>query len=100
MMREDVYKAVRAVFDNSSEMANLGPEDRRLVEKMELEFRRHGLALDEDKREHLGKIKTRISELEIKFSRNINESDGQIVLTHEELEGLPSDFFEGRATEL
>ncbi|KAJ2350159.1 metalloendopeptidase [Coemansia sp. RSA 2671] len=100
MMREDVYKAVRAVFDNSSEMANLGPEDRRLVEKMELEFRRHGLALDEDKREHLGKIKTRISELEIKFSRNINESDGQIVLTHEELEGLPSDFFEGRATEI
>ncbi|KAJ2730338.1 metalloendopeptidase [Coemansia sp. BCRC 34962] len=100
MMREDVYRAVRAVFDNSDEMASLGPEDRRLVEKMELEFRRHGLALDEDKREHLRKIKTRISELEIKFSRSINEGDGQAVLTRDELEGLPSDFFEGRATEV
>ncbi|KAJ2643762.1 metalloendopeptidase [Coemansia sp. RSA 1694] len=99
MMREDVYKAVRAVFDSESEMASLGPEDRRLVEKMELVFRRHGLALDKEKREHLGKIRMRLSELAIKFSRNINEGDGRAVLTRDELEGLPSDFFEGRATE-
>ncbi|KAJ2438525.1 metalloendopeptidase, partial [Coemansia sp. RSA 2424] len=99
MMREDVYKAVRAVFDNESEMASLGPEDRRLVEKMELAFRRHGLALGKEKREHLGKIRMRLSELAIKFSRNINEGDGRAVLMRDELEGLPSDFFEGRATE-
>ncbi|KAJ2016630.1 metalloendopeptidase, partial [Coemansia sp. S680] len=77
MMREDVYKAVRAVFDNKTEVASLGPEDRRLVEKMELVFRRHGLALDKEKREHLGTIRMRLSELAIKFSRNINEGDGR-----------------------
>ncbi|KAJ2507687.1 metalloendopeptidase [Coemansia sp. RSA 2052] len=99
MMREDVYTAVRAVFDNESEMASLGPEDRRLVEKMELTFRRHGLALDKEKREHLGTIRMRLSELAITFSRNINEGDGRAVFTRDELEGLPSDFFEGRATE-
>ncbi|KAJ2744446.1 metalloendopeptidase [Coemansia sp. BCRC 34301] len=99
MMREDVYRAVRTVFDNKAEMASLGAEDRRLVEKMELVFRRHGLALDKDQREHLGKIRMRLSELAIRFSRNINEGDGKAVLTRDELEGLPSDFFEGRATE-
>ncbi|KAJ2460106.1 metalloendopeptidase, partial [Coemansia sp. RSA 2424] len=98
-MREDVYKVVRAVFDNESEMASLGPEDRRLVEKMELAFRRHGLALDKEKREHLGKIRMRLSELAITFNRNINEGDGRAVFTRDELEGLPSSFFEGRATE-
>ncbi|KAJ2741528.1 metalloendopeptidase, partial [Coemansia sp. BCRC 34301] len=98
-MREDVYKAVRAVFDNESEMASLGSEDRRLVEKMERVFRRHGLALDKDQRERLGKIKVRLSELATSYSHNINEGDGKAVFTRDELEGLSSDFFEGRATE-
>ncbi|KAJ2030687.1 metalloendopeptidase [Coemansia sp. S3946] len=100
LMCEDMYKVVRAVFDNRVEVASLGPEDRRLVEKMELVFCRHGLALDKEKREYLGTIRMRLSELAIKFSRNINEGDGRALLTRDELEGLPSDFFEGRTTEV
>ncbi|KAJ2864980.1 metalloendopeptidase, partial [Coemansia aciculifera] len=99
-MREDVYRAVRAMFDNAIEMASLGPEDRRLVEKLELTFRRHGLAFDKEKREHLDKIRMHLSELAIMFSHNINEGDGRAVLTCDELEGLPRDFFEGCATEI
>ncbi|KAJ2738005.1 metalloendopeptidase [Coemansia sp. Cherry 401B] len=95
-MREDVYKVVRAVFDNASEMDKLGAEDRRLVEKMELGYRRNGLALDKDKREQLGVKQKRLSELEVRFSRNINENDGAEAFTREELVGLPDDFFEGR----
>ncbi|KAJ2874587.1 metalloendopeptidase [Coemansia aciculifera] len=100
VMREDVYRAVRAMFDNAIEMASLGPEDRRLVEKLELTFRRHGLAFDKEKREHLDKIRMHLSELAIMFSHNINEGDGRAVLTCDELEGLPRDFFEGCATEI
>ncbi|KAJ2756349.1 metalloendopeptidase, partial [Coemansia pectinata] len=100
VMREDVYRAVRAMFDNAIEMASLGPEDHRLVEKMELTFRRHGLAFDKEKREHLDKIRMHLSELAIMFSHNINEGDGRAVLTCDELEGLPRDFFEGCATEI
>ncbi|KAJ2006710.1 metalloendopeptidase [Coemansia thaxteri] len=99
MMREDVYRVVRAVFDNADEMAKLGAEDRRLVEKIEQAFRRSGLALDREARGRLGKIKTRLSELTIAFSRNVNEGDGRIVLTRAELDGLPDDFFESRKTE-
>ncbi|KAJ2818455.1 Thimet oligopeptidase [Coemansia sp. 'formosensis'] len=92
MMREDVYKAVCTVFDNAGEMASLGSEDRRLVERVELVFRRNGLALDKEKREQLGMVRTRISELEIKFNHNINEGDGRAVFTRNKLKGLPSDF--------
>ncbi|KAJ1962835.1 metalloendopeptidase [Dipsacomyces acuminosporus] len=100
LMREDVYRVVRAVLDNKEEMAKLGPEDRRLVEKIELQHRRNGLALGKEQRERLGEIKKRLSELGIKYSRNVNEGDGRETFTREELDGLPDDFFEGRPTEI
>ncbi|KAJ1904052.1 metalloendopeptidase [Coemansia sp. IMI 209127] len=98
-MREDVYKVVRAVFDNESEMAKVSPEDRRLVEKMELQYRRNGLALGKEDRENLGDINKQILELGVRFSRNVNEGDGRILLTREELEGLPDSYFDSRTTE-
>ncbi|KAJ2657048.1 metalloendopeptidase [Coemansia sp. RSA 1199] len=99
-MREDVYAVVRAVFNNASEMDKLGAEDRRLIEKMELSYRRNGLALDKEKRERLGSIKKHLSELETRFSRNVNEGDGFETFTREELDGLVDDFFEGRETKV
>ncbi|KAJ1668012.1 metalloendopeptidase [Coemansia sp. RSA 1813] len=100
MMREDVYKSVRSVFGNTAEMEKLEPEDRLLVEKMELQYRRNGLALSAGQREKLGQIRKRLSELGIAFSRNINEGDGKILFTREELDGLPKDFYDGRRTEI
>ncbi|KAJ2858282.1 metalloendopeptidase [Coemansia erecta] len=98
-MREDVYKVVRAVFDNESEMAKISPEDRRLVEKMELQYRRNGLALGKEDRKNLGDLNKQILELGVRFSRNVNEGDGKILLTREELEGLPDSYFDSRTTE-
>ncbi|KAJ2830816.1 hypothetical protein IWW50_000037 [Coemansia erecta] len=73
-MREDVYKQVRAVYDNKDEMDKLDAEDRRLVEKMELTYRRAGMLLPKEK---LGKA----------------------LFTREELDGMPDNFFEDRKTE-
>ncbi|KAJ2727161.1 metalloendopeptidase [Coemansia sp. Benny D115] len=98
-MREDVYRVVRAVYENKDEMARLGDEDRRLVDKIHEGFRDNGLALSKDKREKLGEIIKHISELCIKFQRNVNEQDGRETFTRDELEGLPEDYFDGRATE-
>ncbi|KAI8322072.1 zincin [Martensiomyces pterosporus] len=100
MMRQDVYRSVRSVFDNKTELANLDPEDRRLVEKLELQYRRNGLALGEEQRKKLGEIRKRLSEISIAFARNINEGDESIWLTRDELEGLPDDYFEGRKTDI
>ncbi|KAJ2554956.1 metalloendopeptidase [Coemansia sp. RSA 1933] len=99
MMREDVYKSVRAVFGNAKEMNGLDAENRLLVEKMEQQYRRNGLALSAEQREKLGQIRKRLSELGIAFSRNINEKDGRILFTRDELNGLPEDYFDGRPTE-
>ncbi|KAJ2838431.1 metalloendopeptidase, partial [Coemansia erecta] len=81
-------------------MEALEPEDRLLVQKMEEEYRRNGLALSQGQRKQLGDIRMRLSELSIKFSRSINEKDGRILFTRQELDGLSEDYFDGRPTEI
>ncbi|KAJ1718530.1 metalloendopeptidase, partial [Coemansia erecta] len=99
-MRKDVYDSVRKVLDNKKEMEALEPEDRRLVEKMAEQYWRNGLGLSNEHRQRLGQIRVRLSELGIKFSRNTNENDGRILFTRQELDGLPEDYFDGRATDM
>ncbi|PVV01223.1 hypothetical protein BB560_004369 [Smittium megazygosporum] len=95
-MRPDVYKVVKALYDDKSKWENLCEEDKRLITKMELEYRREGLNLPEEEQKQLKSILQRISELSIKFSRNVNEGDANVLFTLEELSGLPQDFFENR----
>ncbi|PIA18895.1 zincin [Coemansia reversa NRRL 1564] len=93
LKREDVYKVVRVVYDNDKEMADLSVEDRTLVEKTELMFRRTGLLLSEDKRKRLAELETRLSELTYLFTCNIRDMEKQVYFTREELEGLPESYF-------
>eukprot|EP01112_Ceratiomyxa_fruticulosa_P019252 TRINITY_DN6277_c0_g1_i3.p1 TRINITY_DN6277_c0_g1~~TRINITY_DN6277_c0_g1_i3.p1 ORF type:complete len:752 (+),score=161.54 TRINITY_DN6277_c0_g1_i3:2123-4378(+) len=85
-MREDVYKSLLAFQATHPKLA---PEDHRFVEKTLLDFKRAGLALPQDKRDELKKLKERISELCIQFQRNVNEDTSFVQLTREELEGVP-----------
>lgn len=71
-MRKDLYDAVLNVF-NKTDLSTLDPEDARLLTKTELDFRRNGLALDEEKRNELKEIRKKLSELSIEFSKNSNE---------------------------
>jgi Zn-dependent oligopeptidase len=93
-MREDVYKVVKAVFEQTPE-SSLSPEDYRLLKKMELEFRRNGLALPPAQRDELKTLKKRLSDLCIDFQKNINEDKTSVKLTKEELDGMPDDFISG-----
>ncbi|KAJ2716109.1 metalloendopeptidase [Coemansia spiralis] len=97
--RGDIYRAVRAVFDNADEMAKLDHEDRRLVEKMELEYRHLGALLPPEKCQTLAGIKRRLSMLESDFERCMREQDAKMLFTRDELEGLPEDYFDGRTVE-
>ncbi|KAJ2346672.1 metalloendopeptidase, partial [Coemansia sp. RSA 2618] len=65
---------------------------------MEREYRREGTALCEDKRKELTKCKFRLAELELTFTRNIDNHEGKALFTRGELEGLPESYFTGRAT--
>lgn len=90
--REDVYKNVRKVYDNLPK--DLDPESKRLVEKIELKYRRNGLALPKEQRDKVVALRKELSNTTIEFSKNLDSEDGYLLFTREELDGLPERVFE------
>lgn len=91
-MREDIFKLVSAV-ETKNEQAPVSdvPESLRLLDKMNKDYVRNGLALPEDKRARFKEIKKELSTLGIEFSKRLNEENGGIWFTPEQLKGVPDD---------
>ena len=88
-MREDVYKLVDAVF-GKREM--LEPESQRLLEKQRKDFIRYGLGIPAGpERSRFKQIKKRLSQISIQFQKTLNEENGGIWFSPEELTGVPDD---------
>lgn len=87
--REDVYKSVRQVYENLPK--DLDPESSRLVEKIELAYRRNGLNLPLDVRNQVKELRKKLALLSIQFSKNLAEQTDNILFTREELDGVPDD---------
>ncbi|KAF5338907.1 hypothetical protein D9611_008754 [Ephemerocybe angulata] len=97
-MRLDVYHAKIAAEKNikaSGQWEKLSTEDQRLVNKMILDGTRAGLALSEEKRDELKKLKKELSQTCLEFSKNFNEEKSVITFTEEELKGVPADVISG-----
>lgn len=93
VMREDVFKLVDAALNRNEK---LDPESRRLLEKEHKDFVRNGLGLpDGPQRARFKEIKKRLSQLSIEFQKNLNEENGGIWFTPEELDGVPEDVLSG-----
>lgn len=110
-MREDVFRLVDAVYSNSGLAASLekdknrlidealaksaGLEDvesARLLERERKSYIRNGLGLPEGpKRDRFKEIKKRLSQIQIAFQKNLNEENGGLWFTKEELDGVPQD---------
>ncbi|KAK5170853.1 hypothetical protein LTR04_002761 [Oleoguttula sp. CCFEE 6159] len=92
-MREDVYKVVDAAFKKGEK---LDPESQRLLEKDHKSYIRNGLGVPAGpKRDRFKEIKKRLSEISIVFQKNLNEENGGLWFTPEELEGVPEDVVSG-----
>lgn len=88
-MREDVFNLVDAVMQKKE---SLDPESQRLLEKDHKSYIRNGLGVPAGpKRDRFKEIKKRLSEISIIFQKNLNEEQGGIWFTPEELEGVPED---------
>ncbi|KAK3905964.1 Saccharolysin [Staphylotrichum tortipilum] len=110
-MREDVFRLVDAVYNNSglsvsyskdkdrlidaslAKTAGLDDvESARLLEKERKSYLRNGLGLPEgSQRDRFKEIKKRLSQIQIAFQKNLNEENNGIWFTKEELDGVPQD---------
>ncbi|PIL22512.1 hypothetical protein GSI_15201 [Ganoderma sinense ZZ0214-1] len=95
-MRIDVFRAKQAAEENIKKSGQkLTAEEQRLVDKMILDGKRAGLALPEDEREKLMKLKKELSQTCLEFSKNFNEENGVVTFTLDELKGVPEDVISG-----
>jgi len=92
-MREDVFKLVDAVLKKGEA---LDPESQRLLEKDHKSYIRNGLNVPTGPiRDRFKEIKKRLSEISIAFQKNLNEEQGGIWFTKDELDGVPEDVVNG-----
>ncbi|RYP93688.1 hypothetical protein DL770_000219 [Monosporascus sp. CRB-9-2] len=92
-MREDVFALVDAAFKAQKEKEpDLDPESLRLLEKERKGYIRNGLGLPKGpQRDRFKEIKKRLSQIGIQFQKNLNEENGGLWFTREELDGVPDD---------
>jgi metallopeptidase MepB len=92
-MREDIFKLVDAAFQKKEK---LDPESLRLLERKRKSYITNGLGIPAGpNRERYKEIRKKLSNLQIKFQRHLNEENGGIWFTRKELEGVPTDVIEG-----
>lgn len=88
-MREDIYALVEAAFQAKGK---LEPESQRLLERERKSYIRNGLGIEAGpKRDRFKEIKKRLSQISIAFQKNLNEENGGLWFTREELSGVPND---------
>lgn len=89
--RRDLYEAV-AEF--AEQVTDLGDVERRLVEFTMLDFRQAGHELAEAARDRLRVLSDRLVELGVAFERNVTEHDDGIIVTRDDLEGMPEAYID------
>ena len=90
-MRDDVFKLVDAAFE-TRESQNLDKESLRILEKERKKYIQKGLLLPPGpQRDRFKETQKRISQLCIQGQKNLNEENGAMWFTKEELDGVPPD---------
>jgi thimet oligopeptidase len=91
--REDLYRAVRE-FANMPEANALTGEDARLLEHELRDYRRNGFDLPAEQRAKVREIFDRLVEIDVQFRTAIDEWDDGIVVSRDDLTGLPDAYIE------
>ena len=92
--REDLYEAIRAFAATDEANALIG-EDARLLERELRDYRRNGFELPKEQRDHIRELFDRLVALGVDFRKAIDEWDDGIVVTRNELAGLPDSYIDG-----
>ena len=90
-MNDKLFQRVKTIYDNLDNL-NLDTDQRRLVEKTYTSFTRNGALLSPEKKEQLKKLNNDLTNLYLKFNKNLLTSTNKFELVVEdpaELSGLP-----------
>jgi len=87
--REDVYRVVKAFTERGE---RIGPEATRFVQCLVREFERNGAKLTQTKRKEMEKLRSHINDLDLKYIQNVSDFTKFLVLSEEELAGMPLEF--------
>ena len=90
--RQDLYKAMQGWQTNEGTRIRLDNEGSRLVELTMRDFKRNGLLLSDADRQKLIKLRSRITELQTRYSKTLNDDKTSMTFSKEDLLGLPDDF--------
>ncbi len=95
--REDLYNAVRE-YAQSAQAKSLQGEEKRLLDRTMLDYRRNGFALPKEHRARVEELKNRLVELGVQFQKAIDEWDDAIVVDREDLSGMPDRWIDALKT--
>jgi thimet oligopeptidase len=98
VFREDLNAAVKE-YAATDDAAALEGERARFVEFTLRDLRHAGHELSAEARARVKERTQRLVELGVRFQENIDEWEDHILVTHEELEGLPPSFAESLETD-
>ena len=101
MMDERLFKRFKSLYDNRDNLGLTGPQ-RRAVEEYYKSFTRAGALLDPQKKAELSDINTRLTDLYLKFNKNLLNATNAYELVVDDaskLSGLPSSNIDQAADE-
>lgn len=91
--REDLYQAVQEVAQSTS-ASSLDYDESRLLEYTVRDFRRNGFGHSAEVRVRVEELRQQLVDLGVRFRRNIDEVDDALLLSREQLIGLPENYID------
>lgn len=92
--RVDLFRVYNKLWESIKDTNDTDAETLKFLEKTVKFFKRNGLNLPEDKRDQVKKLKIELSNLSTTFSKNLNEENGFLKFTADQLEGVPETVLE------
>jgi thimet oligopeptidase len=97
-MSVELYNALEE-YSNTEDAKNLDDAGKKLLKDTIRDLEHNGLGLPQDQREKVREIQDRISELGVEFESNISSYSDALIVTEEQMDGLPEDYKEAHRME-
>jgi thimet oligopeptidase len=89
--RADLYQAIKAYAATEPELEG---EAKRLLERLQRDYRRSGMELPTEQRDHVKDLELELNELKLEFQTNLQNDDSRFLATRDELGGVPDGFLD------